>query len=409
MTIQRKDSIGSTNSKTSGTSNDSSSIKFKVDPVNDFTLQNNYLTKFRLSTEEKHKKLKERKEKLKVLTNKLNSLKDKEKDDVFTEEKIKTTQHKNKLFSLKQNNSSKLFEEDTSSSSSDGELSDKVDSPKKEIKTLKVDVKKKYGEGNVLFKPSINLNGKPQQKEVLEVKNKILFESKKDSDDELSSVSSSISDLKENNKKLKKEIKEQEEKSSDSLDLEEEDEYEEYDDMEDEEGEEFDDLEDMEGEEFEDEELEFNMDQLKNLSPQQLSFFQNMFNPPDFKKDLLNKSPGEKPNEVDYKSLKEAIKNSVQNMKNLKSMKNEYNKDKSNNMLLGSKNKKVSFYEDGKKSGGNRSSDEGGKKEKTIKFNPNIKKVNVFDHKKVILLDSKYPRDFKLNTIQPGKSCLKKS
>ena len=149
--------------------------------------------------------------------------------------------------------------------------------------------------------------------------------------------------------------------------------------------------------EIEDDDL-FDFSAIKKFNPQQLMYFQNMFNPPDFKKDLLNKSPGEKNNEVNYQSLKDAIKNSIVNMKNLKKMKNEVYHHKTNEILLGKKKNDKSKFE---------------KTEKIIskiKINTHDNVIFKFDKtKSIIMMNPKYPRDYRVdNSKVPLKSCLKK-
>mmetsp|Transcript_18766 Transcript_18766/g.19439 ORF Transcript_18766/g.19439 Transcript_18766/m.19439 type:complete len:789 (+) Transcript_18766:18-2384(+) len=84
----RKGSINEENPDSLFSLKKSSTPQYKIDPVNDYTLDKKYLTKFRMSHMQKLKILSERKKKMKALGKKISAIPTKPEDIEFTEEKI---------------------------------------------------------------------------------------------------------------------------------------------------------------------------------------------------------------------------------------------------------------------------------------------------------------------------------
>ena len=402
-----------------------SQIKFDVDPINDYTLKSQYQTKFRISNEEKIKKKHEIRNKLTDINQKLKQIGN-ENVDVFEENKIDsikpTTSNKK---------SSKRFEEESDNESLCDDDSLDIDEVEENKSNIIVTPKKKINAKNSFdINKDKNLNIKNVKDSIIKdnlksnvspniIKTKehlfkddpqlddssISFSGKEEEDSSDNQIAKNLLNEDENeiitNENTKESVDLEEENEDQDEDQNEDDEYEELEDDEEfqeiEDDAEYDELDDEEGYEIEDDDL-FDFSAIKKFNPQQLMYFQNMFNPPDFKKDLLNKSPGEKNNEVNYQSLKDAIKNSIVNMKNLKKMKNEVYHHKTNEILLGKKKNDKSKLEKTEK------------KTSKIIINTHDNVIFKFDKtKSIIMMNPKYPRDYRVdNSKVPLKSCLKK-
>jgi len=171
-------------------------------------------------------------------------------------------------------------------------------------------------------------------------------------------------------------------------------------------------------------------DDFSSFFPMDQNFLMNFFCPPDFKKDLFKKD-AEDNGEVDYKSLKLALRNSTTNMKALRAKGNSTKKT----FGLGTKKKGKSLYtaylepeqpeskmiEEQHLSVNNnnlnsnisgKKIDRISKKSKLLKFNiPGNSRV-VFDMKKKVTISFKNPNPKELEKVvtntKPLKSCLKK-
>ena len=430
-----------------------SQIKYDIDPIFDYNLKTQYQTKFRISSEEKIKKKVEIKSKLSEINNKLKLI-GKESTDVFEEE---SSDKINKPITNRK--SSKRFEEESDNESLCDEsleletdtIENTIENENNKHNVLKNSKDKKERKSsnnsndNVIVTPQKNIDtliesdsNKLKNLNIKNIKDSLdkkviksntspnIIKTKEHlfKDDVLDDSSISITDKDDeedssDNKIIKNLLNQSEssnkDKSTESDDIIQNDEYEqnedneEYEEIEDDEeyqeiddNEEYDEFDDEESYEIEDGDGDdlFDLVSSKKFNQQQLSYFQNIFNPPDFKKDLLNKSPGEKNNEVNYQSLKDALKNSTINMKNLKKMKNEVYHNKTNEFLLGKKNKL------------DKSSEKNGdKKFPKIKISTHDNVIFKFDKSKsILMMNPKYPRDYRVdNTKVPLKSCLKKN
>lgn len=398
-----------------------SSPNFRVDPMNDYLLEKKYLTKFRMTNIEKLKLLSDRNKKMKKLNKKLTQQMNLAKEVDFIEVNEFTDKEEKDKIELKQ--SKKKFEED-----SDGSISSDF------LEEISEDEKDKSNISKDKAKNIIKVPIKESTKVLNEAKNGNLKKDlTKDIKDHKEKESNEKLEKLEKNKETKKnslfssldndlyisEDSEDDDLTDEDNGEEDEEDYEgeEFEDEEDEEGEEFDyeeeemyDGEGEEGEELEDDEdmegYQLSNEDLKGLSPQELLFFQQLMNPPDFKKDLLKKVQGEEDSEVNYDNLKTALRNATKNMKAQKKIKNEFKKSNNNlNIsLLGSKGKKNNILSDVSPS-----KNTSNLNNKKVAFTPGKNQRTQYDNKKPIILNSKYPRVMKLKYEgKPLKSCLKK-
>lgn len=387
-----------------------SSPNFRVDPMNDYLLEKKYLTKFRMTNLEKLKLLSDRNKKMKKLNKKLTQQMNVAKEVDFIEvNELTDVEEKEKA---EQKQSKKKFEEDSDGSISSDYLEEISEDEKDKIKnTSKVPIKEssintnEAKNGNI--KKDLNKNIKDTKEKEVNEKLEKLEKNKETKKNNLFST-------------LDNDLYISDDSEEDNLDDEEnEDDEEDYEgeEFEDEEGEEFDyEEEEMyegegeEGEELEDDEdmegYQLSNEDLKGLTPQELLFFQQLMNPPDFKKDLFKKVQGEDDNEVNYDNLKTALRNATKNMKAQKKIKNEFKKSNNNVTisLLGNKGKKNNLYTEASPSKNTSNSNS-----KKVAFTPGKNQRTQYDNKKPIILNSKYPRVMKLKYEgKPLKSCLKK-
>lgn len=391
-------------------------LTYVVDPVNDSVMQKTYMTKFRMSNVQKFKLLAERQKKLTDLSSKASKIRGAAKKVVFNEEKVDVMDVS--LNKDTENDSIDSLSQDSDSSDS-GELCD-IEQENRDIKIL-LNHKRKLSEEEQ-NKPS--LSNETNTKSANDSKFKkgeaiLVAPSKNKNSINNSSLKQTVEETKQSPKNTLKEpikiekleekahqtLKQDSDKNEEELDNEIIDDNEENEASDDDND--FDlndeDLQAYEGEELEDDEefediedldemlgddMTFNNDDIKKLNPKQQLFLSQLFMPPDFKKDLFKKDPNEK-NEVDYKSLRQAMDNSLQNMRTLKSMKNEFNRKKKKGLLGGISDIRP------------RSTD------KKVKFVVSNNLTKRFDKSKVILIDSNRSKVLPI-LPPPLTGCLKK-
>lgn len=358
------------------TLNSPKKLSYVVDPVNDTVMQKTYLTKFRMSNIQKFKILADRRKKLNEISSNVSKLSKNAKKVVFDQEKLQVMELS--VDKESENNSVQTLSEDSDTS---------IEQESQLHKLL--NHKRKFNEEISSFTPHQiiidNLTAKQDDNEPC-LKLSLPSDSPLKFVDKTADNLEEVSEDNEDDKKISDDEELSNFSNDDNEDLEEVNDFDfddndididAYEGQELEDDEEFEDFDEMLGDD-----MAFNKEDFKKMTKRQQMFLAQIFMPPDFKKDLFKKDPNDQ-NEVDYKSLQEAMDNSLQNMKTLKLLKSEFQKKK---------NKGVSSIN---------------RKEKKVKFEISNNKTKNFDKNKVILLDSNRKKILPILPA-PTTGCLKK-